>query len=717
MANRIVKGIGSGRLLWLLALALGDGLLLTPAGSPLRLSGSLLLLLLPGVVLWEAAGPRTGILLRWTVGLGLSYAIMMALGFFLPYVPASVQFGAVLAVIHVVAIGSLWGRPWRFDSPGAPLAREPLLRIASVLVILCLAAAFRFTNLGFSEFQGDEIKALVPAARALEGHHDALIVERKKGPGEVLPVMFLWRLSGTIDEGAARLPFALASLLAVPATYLLGRKMLGTGAALAAAWLLALNGFMVAFGRVVQYQSLVVLMSALALLCAWLYCESSDARWAGLAGVFLGSALLAHYDAIFVIPAIAYVTIRHVRSRRLELRLWLVVRAALAAVVLFAVVAGPFCVAYLRNAAVSQTGSYLSERIGLGALQNNLAGFLEYCSLYGSFYATVLTGLLALGALAWALRRLRWPGGSAWLRYGIPVSVAGAALVAVLWPEAYRFRGVDFSLLPFVFLFLGAVLSPGMGPGGRTVVIWMAIPFLAYTFTVADPRTHVYALVNPWLLLAAVPLGALLERQFTAAPGFRNGLALPVVAGGALALTALFGSYLGSAFVSGDVDFLGRLQYQSSILYWFPYETSGKALFGFAHCTGWKAVEALYADGTLNGSYRSNEKPAVTAWYTLNAIRCDASDTRCSDDPPRYYFIADQLIDHSPIDANDLENNYVTIARADTPGGKGLTIYEIRTSAADLGGLDVERLAQAFDRVATPGTFAGVGPDRLSPSF
>ena len=277
-----LNGIGSNRLFWLIALVVGDGLLLTPAGGPLRAMGSLVLLFMPGVVLLGAIGPQADILLGWIVGIGLSYTLMMGLGVFLPYVPSFAQFVVVVVVIHVLVLGSLWrwrGRTGpRITSPG----RVDLFLIASVLLIL-LAATFRFANLGYSEFQGDEVKVLVPAARALEGHHDAFVVERKKGPGEALPPMFLWRLSGTVNEGAARLPIATASLLAVPTVFLLGRKMLGTRAALAAAWLLSLNGLMVGFGRVVQYQSLVVWMSALALLCAWL-CSEERRRALGRIG-------------------------------------------------------------------------------------------------------------------------------------------------------------------------------------------------------------------------------------------------------------------------------------------------------------------------------------------------------------------------------------------------------------------------------------------------
>ena len=52
---------------------------------------------------------------------------------------------------------------------------------------------------------------------------------------------------------------------------------------------------------------------------------------------------------------------------------------------------------------------------------------------------------------------------------------------------------------------------------------------------------------------------------------------------------------------------------------------------------GWKAAGVLFADGTLAGSYDSNEQPQVTYWYTRGVWRCSAA--------PRYYLIAENVQD------------------------------------------------------------------------
>lgn len=97
-----------------------------------------------------------------------------------------------------------------------------------------------------------------------------------------------------IDEWGARLPFALANVLAVVALYELGRAGIGLRAAVWVAVLTVLNGFFLAFGRIVQYQSLVLALSTLGLLMALRYQQTRDRRYVWLCALFLGGGALAH---------------------------------------------------------------------------------------------------------------------------------------------------------------------------------------------------------------------------------------------------------------------------------------------------------------------------------------------------------------------------------------------------------------------------------------
>src|SRR5262249_44798482 len=126
----------------------------------------------------------------------------------------------------------------------------------------------RLVDLGWSEFQGDEARIVLRAMAAIQGADGALAAHRKV-PGEILLTYLFAGSLGQIVEGVARLPFALAGVGAVLAFYSLTRKLLGGPAALLAGLLLAVNGYFVAFGRILQYDSLAFFLGVNGLLCCW----------------------------------------------------------------------------------------------------------------------------------------------------------------------------------------------------------------------------------------------------------------------------------------------------------------------------------------------------------------------------------------------------------------------------------------------------------------
>ncbi len=680
---------GSG-LLCLAALALGNGLLLTPDGSFPRVVGGLVLLLLPGLAWARWLLPTANPLTRWTVGAGLSYALAMVLGLILHYLPGPIPLWAELAALNALTlIPLLKVRDWRLAIGGWPSVVGRRSLVAShwpLILILLLAASFRFVNLGYSEFQGDEALAMISAAEALEGHQDALFL-RGKGPGEVLLPMALWRLTGTVNEPIARLPFAIAGLLMVLTTYLVGRRLWGERAGLAAAGLLALSGFMVGFSRIVQYQVLVVWMSALALLCAWEWRTEGRARWSALAGAFLGAGLLAHYDALLVAPALLYVQIPNPKSQIPNPKSQ--ISSLLAAGGALFTVAGLFYLPYLLDPQAVRTGSYLGDRIGGALLKNNLDSFLRFNVFYNSSYYVILTGVLVLGFLVWALHKV--PGG----RYWLPGLAVIAALGLILRPDALRLFSLDLAALPFAFILLGAFLSPAMDVSQRVVVAWLAAPFLGYNFAVARPLTHIYTIVPAWTLLAGLTTARISSIK-SKIPNPQS--LLPATC--YLLLAILFSGYLYTAYLRHDVEFWQDWPASRPTLYWTPYDQLPPAgFFGFAHRTGWKEIGALYASGRLSGDYGSNEEPDVTVWYTRGA-------SRACDPQPEYYFIADDLIDPWPVDLGVIRASYEAIGRAALPNGKGLTVYQTRPSTANLGPIEADVLVRAFDRTATPAAFA-----------
>jgi hypothetical protein len=164
----------------------------------------------------------------------------------------------------------------------------------------------------------------------------------------------------------------------------------------------------------------------------------------------------------------------------------------------------------------------------------------------------------------------------------------------------------------------------------------------------------------------------------------------------AVVLLVIFGYYIYIVFVRHTPDFR-RDGYPGTrppfyvTLYgdWDP----GGGGFAFPHRGGWKAVGALYAQGVLRGSYRSNEEPITTSWYTRQAPWCRKS--------PDYYFITSVTHDRWDIHPNRVrrENNLLGQVCSD-----GQVILEIYTSKPVDGPVDYDlaQLEPVFDAATQP---------------
>jgi hypothetical protein len=226
------------------------------------------------------------------------------------------------------------------------------------------------------------------------------------------------------------------------------------------------------------------------------------------------------------------------------------------------------------------------------------------------------------------------------------------------------------------------------------------VSFLGYNFVVALGLTHIYTTVPAWSLLAGLswhyffdrPLSKPLRRSFFTRRPLPNILLL-----GLAFLATLF---LWNAFVRHDVEYLQDYPAGQLNLFWTPYDQPPQTgFFGFAHRAGWKAVGQKIAAGELAGDYGSNEEPDVTAWYTRGAARaCDPQ--------PEFYFLADDLVDPTPIPTERIAAGYSEIGRVTVANQKQMQILQQMPVTLALGELDESALAKKFDLSAVPAAFA-----------
>jgi hypothetical protein len=420
------------RIAYLACLLLGDLIiLLSPAGD-VRSAAVF-------CILWVLPGLGWGILLRrrWLIGLGLGIAVNILLALLLHYLPGPIPFALAMTIFSVAALLPAV-LALRVDPTGFRIHPSRAL-----LAIALLAALFRLPSLGYSEFQGDEGVIMVRAAAALEGDDQELFLHQK-GPVEILVPLASWSLGGKIDEFWARMPFAWASILGVLAVTQLGRRWFGHHAGWIAGLILSIAGFHVAFGRIVQYQSMVVLFALLALLAL----DRTPAGRRGvdlsLGAVFLACGSLTHYDVVLFLPAAALLGLTAVLGNRFAGR-W---RQLLLPVLLGGAIVASFYVPYVMAPSFGKTASYLSQdRVGTG-LYVDLGRAWTMSTVYNSSYAVILLLALVVASVGYRSRDRR-RALAAWLVFLAP---AAFYLVVVFDPRTHLYT-----------LFPGAALLGGAG--------------------------------------------------------------------------------------------------------------------------------------------------------------------------------------------------------------------------------------------------------------
>jgi len=647
------------------------------------LAAFLLLVFLPGwLAAWLIFSEELNGLERILLGLGLGYCFLIIGGLFLHYLPGPLSRPLLLGSCDLLLIALLISvfhrRRWEF----LQVQRKWWHSMAPLLLILMVAAFFRLTWLGYSEFQDDEAKILLKATAVLQGQEDVLFLH-KKGPAEVLITALVYGAGWRINEAAARLPFALAGLGGVAAIYLVGRELFGRTAGTWAALLIALNGNLIAFSRIVQYQNLVALLSTLVLLAAYRFWQggSQARRYLFLAALFQACGLLAHYDAIFVAPAaILLGMVRLWQDSRTRRPMAIDFGWALI-ICLFPLLA--FYLPFVLHSHFEMASGYLSNRlVGRRLPCNNLYELSMSATTYNAiYYLAPLVALLVLASVR-QLARIR-RGKARWLLPALFLTGLAMLLLRPGWWEWERTSGAGV----FFALVFGLLLTArGSSLAWKAVLSWGACSFLFYTFILDDPRTHYYIFFPAAGLLA----GAFLQEVEWRIRRWRWKAPVLTVMGLCLALSAF---YLYATFVQHTFWYERTYPEHRIRLFWTPYgdDLPHQGLFGFPYRVGWKAVGWLYETGALRGDYNTNEEGEISHWYTRGAFRCATS--------PRYYFIAEYVQDEQYVDGQMLWDRYQLIGQISADGHPRLRIYERKpVLSRSLGNYRVEELIPTFDR-------------------
>lgn len=615
-------------------------LLLIIGATPLilqSLAALALTVFIPGALLitWYLGDSETPpATLEWSVyAIGAGYGVLVVTMLALSYVPGALYAWHVafaFDAISVVLLILLLRRGNRKSTPlsAASRADRNTWLLMGLLTLLLVGGFLRFTNLGYSEFHGDEARAALRAAAVIQGYDDVLLIHRK-GPAEILIPTAIYSLTGRLTEATARLPFAVANLAGLVAVFVLGWRLFGSIAGWTAAMLLALDGYFIGFSRIVQYQSVVFLTSVLVVLVLYRLTQRPAAltRYLTVAALFLTTGLLSHYEAGFVaVPAFfLLIVVWYTGTGFRYLAGALVLPIGLGLVILTS-----FFLPFVLHPSFRTTLFYLTEqRIGGRFPYNNLADFFLRTTVYSTTYYLVLMIAVVLITLITAYRR----GFGKWSLPLIGVLLLGVA--ATLWrPDIFVVVGTDYTVVLFVLLLVAGWVTPRLTIEERMLWLWFGVPLLAYLFFTEMPRTHVYTFFPPWSLLVGLTLArgwAWLHERAGARPAITAGIVAVLVS------TGIFGSYAYWYFVYNEVEILRTWEEYHPAGFWTVYERpDNRKLYGFPLKNGWKTVGVLYDQGMMDGVYASNQKDSwVTDWYTRGAWRCERDH--------RYFILADDL--------------------------------------------------------------------------
>jgi hypothetical protein len=646
--------------------------------------GSTLLFFLPGIAFGIRLLDGRLNLARLVMLAGISYSIACIALLLTAYFPGELSRPWVMLAPLLLTLSWCLIRAPRVSWMETNESRASLLAIGAIITV---AFIWRFGDLGSAEFQGDEARAMIIATGLAQGEDDILFAHRK-GPVEALLASPSLLVSGHTSEFIARAPFTLAGALISLAVYCLIRRIRPESvlpALLAAGWV-SVDGYLFAFARIVQYQSIVVLL----LLGALLTIVELKASLKGLAiaAMLVGCSLLAHYDAILACPALAFIACIEMRRDGSSYK-DITKRILFPGALLLGLLA-IFYLPFLLNQHFGSTSNYLAARVGVSSLPvNNLSRHLKLYSFYSSSYFVWITFIfLTVGSVQGVLA-----ASSSRKKVAGLIFLGIFAAQVVLSPSLLKSQSISLALaISLAAMTTVIVSSKNKSALLSGIWIWAATTLLAFGFFVARPNTHFYVWHAPSAILVAIAAFDLMRGLNL----YRSGLG--IVAPVLLVCTYLFSlHYLNHVFRRPEIEFRfahlkAPVPYYQTLL---SEESPAGVYFGFQRRSGWKVIGSLVDSKEIQGTYGSNEEELITSWY-VKGLKRDQVD-------PDYFFVATRPNDVVDIPEFKIRDNYHFWGRIYCGGRRTMEIFSKSRPHRDPKRFDLEDYIERFDSL--PGHF------------
>jgi len=706
----------------IVVLAVADLLTLLPSGLYGHLIGSAILFcFLPGFLLisWAFASAHSSRRqVSWgeiiLLGSVLSYLITTVTILLFSYVLGPIHYPALLSIFNALVLALLYlNLRAQVRWPASlHLAVGPVNLVVIVGIIL-VAGFLRLGNLGYSEYVGDEAEVVYRARQVILGDQEELFLQRKGPPQIMMTAAFALGTNG-FNELALRFPFAWASLLAVWAVYQLGKSVWNERIGLSAAAILAIDGIVVGFSRLVQYQGLVLLTLIMIIYCLHRMIveangsdssisadPSSSAKYLALSFILTALALLTHYETALIGLPMAMILYQQLARRHepgspflgVNLKV-LVLSGAIALVILLI-----FYVPFTLHPHFSDTvGNYGYRRIGIGkgGPFNNIDRYVASSIFYNSLYYVAITALLWIWGTAKILASTV-PARRIFAYSPVAILIVGAS-ISMLVPSSLTIGGRSFAFLFFLPVIALAVVRLRASAEQQAILVWFWLSFVAYAFFIRVPGLHYYTMAPAGALVAAVALDAVFDRL-----GMYSRLSLPPprhwFKWGAIGLiSATLVGYPYLVFVKRDPPYAVDFPDHRTVLYWTPQDQFPEGgFFGFPRHSGWKVLAVLYHEGELRGTYMSNKKQIKPEWtYMRSPVQEEHN--------PRYFFydtLSERMTQTEKYPLAWVEENFKLVGYVRVNGKERIRIFE-RASKADSTNIryyDAERYEEMYEQI------------------
>lgn len=435
-----------------------------------------------------------------------------------------------------------------------------------LLIILGLTTFWlRLANLGYSDYQGDEIKALF---RPEEGQSIAnFLLTQRKGPMQFIITFLLKQLDPDYSSRFfMRFPFALAGILAVFFFYKLIEHYFSKKTAFFAAFFFATNGFLVALSRIIQYQGFVIMFMLLALYFFSLAAGNKKWKHKGLYFGFIAWALsaLSHYDGVFIAPFVLYTFYRWYLAYKPK-TFWAFLKPFILPGILFVLLLASFYIPFVLELSKSTLDYWHGRIVGTGGkISSSKYLFTVYQPIYVIHIYTALAGL---GALRIAFKLFQ------------------------------NFKQKNYKRL-FLYLCLGA---------------WFLIPLVFLEVFVEIPGTHVYTYLIPLFAVLGQGVTLIMELTDKALSRIAFSRILFWIGTGVVFLFILAQSH--QIFVDHQTEY--PWTGEKFLIWEFPRPTPifHLSMFGFPYYRHWDEIGEFVTSSENNGYYSTNERSSISRYH------------------------------------------------------------------------------------------------------